>query len=250
MTVIRARPFEDEAQATEWLDRVRAERELWEPLAAEAAAIVNRALHAHRTATGDPYVADVDPARALALRFGFGTGEEVAEGRWRSAAELDLRPGSSRGRDDDALRPQERVAAVLGGRERVAPYEELILRARADLDAGRLGSAALGLHAALEAIRSLTEASLARQEPDADPPKSSPARQEPDADPPKSSPARGEPGDDRGRESGRPDPAALTEPASAARRARRSVLEGGEPDRDTLEAALRATEAALRRARP
>jgi hypothetical protein len=41
---------------------------------------------------------------------------------------------------------------VLGGRESVAAWEELVVRARGDLDAGRLGAAALGLHAALRAL--------------------------------------------------------------------------------------------------
>jgi hypothetical protein len=44
------------------------------------------------------------------------------------------------------------VAAVLGGRESVAAWEELVVRARGDLDAGRLDAAALGLHAALRAL--------------------------------------------------------------------------------------------------
>ena len=41
---------------------------------------------------------------------------------------------------------------MLGGRERVGAHEELILRARGDLDAGRLATAAVGLHAGLEAM--------------------------------------------------------------------------------------------------
>jgi hypothetical protein len=44
------------------------------------------------------------------------------------------------------------VAAVLGGRERVDACEPLLLRARSDLDAGRLREAALQLRVALEAL--------------------------------------------------------------------------------------------------
>ena len=50
------------------------------------------------------------------------------------------------------MRPQERLAAVLGGRERVDACETLLLRARADLDAGRRREAALQLRIALEAM--------------------------------------------------------------------------------------------------
>jgi hypothetical protein len=49
------------------------------------------------------------------------------------------------------LRPQERLAALLGGRDRALATEELALRARADLDAGRFGAAALEARVALEA---------------------------------------------------------------------------------------------------
>ena len=50
------------------------------------------------------------------------------------------------------MRPQERVAAVLGGRERLDVCETLLLRARADLDAGRDREAALQLRVGLEAL--------------------------------------------------------------------------------------------------
>ncbi|MEZ5156570.1 MAG: hypothetical protein R2718_10725 [Solirubrobacterales bacterium] len=152
-TLIRPRPFAGEEAARRWLAEVCAERELWSTLAREAATELNRLLHAHRTAAGDPYVADVDPARAVAVRFGYGTGDEVADGRWRAANEL-AEPERRKlvSRDYEALRPQERVAAVLAGRDRVGPHEELIVRARGDLDAGRLREAALGLDAALRAM--------------------------------------------------------------------------------------------------
>ena len=153
VTVIRPRPFADGAAAEAWLERVSRDRELAAALAAEAALRLNRALHAHRTAAGDPHVADVDPSRAVAIRFGYGSGEEVADGRWHSARELpDAERRALLRRDYEAMRPQERVAAVLGGRERVGAHEELLLRARGDLDAGRFGTCALGLHAGLEAL--------------------------------------------------------------------------------------------------
>jgi hypothetical protein len=152
-TLIRPRPFADEEAAAAWLREVCADRDLWSSLAREAAAQLNRLLHAHRTAAGDPYVADVDPGRAVAVRFGFGTGDEVADGRWHAANELaDPERQKLVRRDYEALRPQERVAAVLGGRETVGAYEDLIVRARGDLEADRPAAAALGLHAALQAL--------------------------------------------------------------------------------------------------
>ncbi len=152
-TLIRPRPFGDEAAAERWLGEVCGDRDLWSTLAREAATELNRLLHAHRTAAGDPYVADVDAARALAVRFGYGTGDEVADGRWRAANEL-AEPERRKlvQRDYEALRPQERIAAVLAGREVVGPHEDLIVRARGDFDAGRLDAAALGLDAALRAM--------------------------------------------------------------------------------------------------
>ena len=48
--------------------------------------------------------------------------------------------------------PEERFAALLGGREEVQPAEELVLRARADLNAGRLAEAALQARVAIEAL--------------------------------------------------------------------------------------------------
>lgn len=44
---------------------------------------------------------------------------------------------------------------MLGGRESVDPYEDLVVRARGDLDAGRTATAAIGLSAALEALLAL-----------------------------------------------------------------------------------------------
>ena len=48
--------------------------------------------------------------------------------------------------------PEERFAALLGGREQALACEELVLRARADLDAGREREAALEARVALEAL--------------------------------------------------------------------------------------------------
>ena len=51
--------------------------------------------------------------------------------------------------------PEERFAALLGAREPPLVAEELVLRARADLDAGRPREAALQARVALEALGGL-----------------------------------------------------------------------------------------------
>jgi hypothetical protein len=71
----------------------------------------------------------------------------VSEGRWVKAIELPA--VSRRTRREAALRPQERLGALLGGRDAVLACEELALRARQDVDAGRRREAALQLDAAL-----------------------------------------------------------------------------------------------------
>lgn len=144
-TLIGARAFADRAGADAWLDRVDGDAE------AEAAiATLNRVLYAHRLATADPGVRELSREHAIVLRIGIGEGEQVAEGRWTRAIELPAQSGR-RVRRLAALRPQERLAALLGGRDAPLAAEELALRARADLSAGRRREAAFQLRVALEA---------------------------------------------------------------------------------------------------
>ena len=86
------------------------------------------------------------------MRIGWGSGDQVAEGSSRPPARSTSAAASRSvaGRED--LRPQERVAAVLGGREQIDACETVLLRARADLDAGRTREAALHLRVGLEAL--------------------------------------------------------------------------------------------------
>ncbi|HEY4997147.1 MAG TPA: hypothetical protein VII03_04065, partial [Solirubrobacteraceae bacterium] len=119
-----------------------------------ATEVLNRALQMHRIAAADAYMRDVSPAQALVIRAGWGEGEQVADGRWLHAQELAWQPGgrrSARGRRGraSALRPQERLAALLGGRSRALVCEELTLRARLDLDHERPRHATLELEQAL-----------------------------------------------------------------------------------------------------
>jgi hypothetical protein len=122
-------------------------------LAADALARLNRVLHAHRVASADPFVREVALGQALVARVGFGDGTRVADGKWDRARELPRAAsaaGARRARPA-ALRPQERLAALLAGRDAALACEELTLRVRLDVDAGRLREAALGLRVAFEA---------------------------------------------------------------------------------------------------
>ena len=112
--------------------------------------MLNRVLHAERLVRADPFVREVTAAQAVALRVGIGRGEEVAEGHWTEARALEAGAFRPRSRES-ALRPQERFAALLAGRDVALAAEELTLRARLDLDRGRTREAALQLRVALEA---------------------------------------------------------------------------------------------------
>jgi hypothetical protein len=143
-TVIAAEAVGD-VEAAEWLS---AAGERAEELVADALAVLNDALHAYRVAAADPYAGAAARAAAQVTRVGYGTGEQVADGRWEAALELPPPPPPRRSR---ALAPQERLAALLSGRDVALASEELALRARLDLDTGREREAALQLRAALEA---------------------------------------------------------------------------------------------------
>jgi hypothetical protein len=142
-TVIDAQPVAL-AEAERWLAAAGAAD------AERALAQVARAVRSHRLASGDPAVHEPALGQALVVRAGHGAGEQVAEGRWSAARELPpqrpLRPRRAAG-----LRPQERLAELLGGHARPLACEELTLRARHDLDHGHLHEAALQLRIALDA---------------------------------------------------------------------------------------------------
>lgn len=155
VTAVRAQePFESADEARRWLEETVSDEDSVEAAMAEAIDLFNRALHAQTVASADPRGTEVDAERAVVARIGHGSGKEVADGRFTEAKALDPRTASSsrRKRREDELRPQERLAAIVGGRERVDTCETLTLRARADLDAGRFREAALQLRIALEAL--------------------------------------------------------------------------------------------------
>jgi hypothetical protein len=148
-TSIRPHPFESSEEAEAWLSTLRRDEDQREAEIRGALLILNRAVHAQRVAAADPALGDLTLERALVARLGFGPGDEVAEGRFETAWEVP-RPGPRTKRSMEA--PEERFAAILAGRERALPAEELVLRARADLDAGRIREAALQARVGLESL--------------------------------------------------------------------------------------------------
>lgn len=166
VTAVRAEePFEEAAEADAWLEGALASEDSIDTAVAEGLSLLNRAIHAHAVASADPLGTELRADRAATVRIGYGSGKEVASGRFSSAREVDVRAGASaRRRQDEELRPQGRLAAVLGERERLDACEILLLRARADLDAGRLREAALQLRVAVETM--LVELDGALADPD------------------------------------------------------------------------------------
>ena len=148
-TVVRADPFETREEASAWLTGVRQSRERAGEELASSAQVLARALHAHRVAHADPHTRDVASHQAIATRIGYGHGTAVAEGRYEEAWEMPREPRRTR-RSMEA--PDERFAALLGAREQVLVCEELVLRVRADLSAGRAREAALSARVALESV--------------------------------------------------------------------------------------------------
>jgi hypothetical protein len=149
LTVVPAEPSEADEAARE-LQRIGGDPEAAESRVAAGLRAVNAVLRAHRVATADPYGHEIGREAVLVARVGYGSGEALAEGHWEEAVEV--APPARRRRRAEALRPQERLAAVLGGREPIDACETLLLRARADLDQARPREAALQLRAGLEAL--------------------------------------------------------------------------------------------------
>jgi hypothetical protein len=148
-TVTTNEPFGDAAAAADWLARTGDDKALRAAEVRSAIRLVNRALGALRAASGDPLIQDVGATRALNVRLGFGSGDEISEGRWTEAL---LLPAAPQGGRLEGVDPQSRVAAVLAGRDRVHPAETLLERARLDVQQGRHEEARLGLGAARTAI--------------------------------------------------------------------------------------------------
>jgi hypothetical protein len=138
-----ASPLSDSDEARAWLASAG------EDYLAADLDVLNRALHAFRLVTADPYVHPIARQQSLVARIGYGVGEQVADGQWTDARELLIH--QPRQRRAKVLHPEARLAAIMTGRERALVCEELALRAHLDLDHNREREAALQLMVALDA---------------------------------------------------------------------------------------------------
>jgi hypothetical protein len=163
ITLVRAQPFGSAAEAQEWLVRLRGDRDALDAEIERALVDLNAILRAQRAAAADPYARDVDRATANVVRVGYGSGDQVADGHFEAAYEVPDRP--ARVKRTVALQPQERLAAILNGSSPVLAAEELVLRARADIAAGRFREAALQARIGLEALLSERPEDAGRLEP-------------------------------------------------------------------------------------
>ena len=148
-TVVRTEPFATPDHAEVWLAAVRDDGERRDGELTRALATINGALHAYRVARADPHVRDVSLDQALAVRIGFGSGDDAVAGMFKQAWELPT--GDARAKRSMEA-PEERFAALLSARESILVCEELVLRARMDERAGRTREAALQARVALEAL--------------------------------------------------------------------------------------------------
>ena len=71
-----------------WLTEILADRQRSADEVRGATRLLNRALAALRAAAEDPLVQEIGASRALAIRLGHGSGDELAEGRWTEAREM------------------------------------------------------------------------------------------------------------------------------------------------------------------
>ena len=149
LTAVRTEALGDEGAAQAWLQAVAEDEDARDAEIATALVLINAAVHAHRVASLDGHLPDISTTHALTVRIGYGDGERLADGKWEEAIEL---PRGARRKRTELLAPQEKVAAILGGRETLDAATGAILRARVDLDSGRVRDAALQLRMGLEAM--------------------------------------------------------------------------------------------------
>lgn len=119
ITVAHSEPFEGASEASAWLQETAADGKARSAAARQALELLNRALDALREAAEDPLVAEVGLTGALAIRLGYGTGEQLADGLWTEARQLPEPPPPRH----LELDPQQHVAEALGGLDTEAPRD-------------------------------------------------------------------------------------------------------------------------------
>ena len=160
VTVIAAAPFGDGDAARDWLERCRGRGEEGADEVAIALTHVNRAIAAYRVSAADPHAHFVSRDQAARVRVGYGSGPSLVDGAWDDAIVLPAQHGRPRVRRR-MLAPEQELAGILTGRRSgIQPSEELLLRARHDLDHGRYVEAAMQVRVASEAL----QAELARED--------------------------------------------------------------------------------------
>ena len=152
-TFVKAtRPLPDRRQAQDLLDHLTVDLDEQKRRIDEGIVVLNKAIRAYRTAAGDPYVMEVSRRDARAVRLGFGSTDEVSEGRWTVAITIP-EPNTGRSKRSARLRPGETTARILSGRTEVLEAEDLLLRTLLDLDHGRTRAAAVQAYGALELLK-------------------------------------------------------------------------------------------------
>src|SRR3954453_23277171 len=84
LTVIPADELSADDTSRE-LDRMAGDSDPAEEAVPDGLRAANRLMRAHRIATQDPHGHEIGRAAPLAIRVGFGTGGELADGRWTRA---------------------------------------------------------------------------------------------------------------------------------------------------------------------
>lgn len=148
VTVAGAERFADAEAAKHWLDQTAADADALRNQVRRAVKTIRLALDAYRAAAEDPLISEIGASRALAVRVGYGTGDQIADGAWTEARELPPAPPKRLG----GIEPSARVADVLAGRRTVSPAETLFARVRLDMEAERPREAALGLVSVLRVL--------------------------------------------------------------------------------------------------
>ena len=146
-------PLANASTAAGKLDRIRYSEDDQEQWVLRGLEVLNLAIRAYRIGAPDPYAVEVTRRDARQVRIGYGSSDEVREGRFSDAIELPPAAARRRGRAE-RLRPSEAVAAVLVGRHTLLESEDLLLRALIDLDQGRPRAAALQIACAMRLLRS------------------------------------------------------------------------------------------------
>ncbi len=153
VTVIAAEPFDADGAAHDWLERCRGRDDQGDVEIAAALTQVNRAVAAYRVSAADPHAHDVSRHQAVRVRLGYGSGPALVDGAWDDAIVVPPEHGRPRVRRK-MLAPEQELAGILTGRRaEIRASEELLLRARLDLDGERYVAAALQTRVAAEALR-------------------------------------------------------------------------------------------------